>query len=114
MEIIMIGLSLPYKWLLGEHSTLVCPDIFLPQLWERGARSIEIRTVPAGADAEEVLRAAEPILKYGFNITVHAKVKTVENAVAEVIAPLSLLLKKLAQKELISLVGATDFSQCVE
>ncbi len=97
----MTGISLPYKWLLGEHSSLGRPDIFLPQLWDKGVRSIEIRTVSAEADAEEVLRAAEPILKYGFNITVHAKVKTVENAVAEVIDPLLLLLKRLRQRELI-------------
>lgn len=97
----MIGLSLPYKWLLGEYGKLDPPDIFLPKVWERGVRSIEIRTVPMGADAEEVLRAAEPILKYGFNITVHAKVKTVENAVSEVLSPLSLLLKRLRQRELI-------------
>ena len=97
----MIGLSLSYKWLLGDHGTLESPEAFLPRLWERGVRSIEIRTVPAGADSDEVLRAAEPLLKYGFNITVHAKVKTVENAVSEVLEPLSLLLKKLTQKELI-------------
>ena len=97
----MIGLSLSYKWLLGDHGTLESPETFLPQLWERGVRSIEIRTVPAGADADEVLRASEPLLKYGFNITVHAKVKTVENAVDEVLRPLSLLVEKMSQKELI-------------
>ena len=97
----MIGLSLSYKWLLGDRGTLESPEAFLPQLWERGVRSIEIRTVPAGADADEVLRASEQLLKYGFNITVHARVKTVENAVDEVLRPLSLLVEKMSQKELI-------------
>ena len=93
----MIGCSLNYGRLIsgGRYGEL------LPKLWERGVRSIEVRTVPCGADADEVFRIAELLWDYGFTVTVHSRVKTVENAVSEAILPLKRMLAALRQKELV-------------
>ena len=96
----MIGLSLPYRWLLTAEGDLPSPSILLPQLWERGVRSIEIRMVPLCAPASDVLKIADLLWDYGFNVTVHSKSKTAENAVKEILSPLSLMLANMRQSEL--------------
>lgn len=93
----MIGCSLNYGRLLSGDRY----GELLPKLWERGVRSIELRTVPRGADADEAFRIAELLWGYGFTVTVHSSVKTVENAVSEVILPLKRMLAGLRQKELV-------------
>ena len=96
----MIGLSLPYKWLLGDGS-MMSPDELLPLIREHGARSVEIRAVPASADADEVMRSAIPLLAHDFNITVHASVTSAENAVEQVLRPLEGLIENMKQRELV-------------
>lgn len=97
----MIGLSLRYQWLLTSEGDLPTPPILLPQLWERGVRSIEIRMVPLCAPASDVLRIANLLWDYGFNITVHSKSKTAQGAVEEILKPLSLMLANMRQNELV-------------
>jgi len=96
----MIGMSLPYKWLLENKNDMSTPAELLPKLWERGVRSIEIRAVSAGGDPVEVLRVASLLWDHGFNVTVHSTCKTAENAVAEVLEPLSLMVANMRQSEL--------------
>ena len=98
----MIGVSLPYKWLLGNGS-FPMPEtyVFLSELKRRGVSSVELRAVPRRGDPDVALRAAEPLWDHGFRITVHAGVETAENAVAEVLEPLSEILSHLRQRELI-------------
>ena len=81
---IMIGLSLPYGWLRRDGGLLDLSEL-LPLLKQRGAHSIEIRTVPADADTAEVLRVAELLWSYGLHITVHGNVGS---AVEQVLRPL--------------------------
>ena len=95
----MIGISLPYNWLIGG-TQLPEPEILLPLLREQGVESVEIRMVPLRADAKEVLRAAELLWEYGFNITVHGTVKTEEYAVEEVMKPLEQVLSHMKQRNL--------------
>lgn len=97
----MIGMSLSYKNLLATDDIRLKPENLLPQLWERGVRSIELRAVSASADPREVLRISELLWSYGFEITVHGNCKRLDMAVEEVFAPLSLVLKNLRQRELI-------------
>ena len=96
----MIGISLPYTWLLGDEQ-LPKPEVLLPQLWEKGVRSIELRMIPAGEKPENVRRAADILWDYGFKITIHATAKTAENAVAEVLAPLSAVIAHKRQSNFI-------------
>lgn len=96
----MIGLSLSYQWLLTSEGNLPKPQVLLPQLWERGVRSIEIRMVPLCAPASDVLKIANFLWDHGFNITVHSKSKTEKNAVEEILKPLSLMLTHMRQSEL--------------
>ena len=97
---IMIGLSLPYKWLLGDNSMLPQDDL-LSLIKEHGAKSVEIRAVPASADSDEVMRSAMQLLAHGLNITVHASVTSAENAVEQVLRPLEELIENMKQRELI-------------
>lgn len=93
----MIGCSLNYKRLLsGERY-----GELLPLLWERGVSSIEVRAVPPCADADEVFWIAERLWNYGFTVSVHSSVKTVENAVSEVLLPLERMVSALRQRELV-------------
>ena len=96
----MIGLSLPYSWLLGD-GRMAPPDILLPLLKKRGARSVEIRTVPACADSDKVLLAANILWDHGFNITVHGSVGSAEEAIDQVLSPLAQLLANMRQRELV-------------
>ena len=95
----MIGISLPYSWLVGDDQ-LPEPKALLPMLKEHGVRSIEVRMVPLGASADEVLRIAELLWNYGFNITVHGTVKSEKDAVAEVLEPLTEVLRHMKQTKL--------------
>lgn len=96
----MIGISLPYIWLLGDEQ-LSKPEVLLPQLWGKGVRSIELRMIPAGEKPENVRRAADILWDYGFEITIHATAKTAENAVAEVLTPLSAVIAHKRQSNFI-------------
>ncbi len=96
----MIGISLPYKKLLSDDGTLNTKKL-LPELREKGARSIELRTVSFDACPEDIRRVAEILWDHGFEITVHSKCRTVQSAVDDVFAPLSLVLDDMLQRELI-------------
>ena len=95
----LIGISLSYDWLLGDEQ-LPPPNVVLPKLREHGVRSIEIRMVPLCADPNDVLRAADILWDFGFNITVHSEVKTQQSATREALEPLSEVISHLRQKEL--------------
>ena len=68
----MIGMSLSYQKLLYTEENELKPEVLLPKLWEKGVRSVELRAVPVGADPDEVLRVADLLWDYGFQITVHS------------------------------------------
>ena len=96
----MIGMSLAYKQLLSAKDSALDPDILLPQLWEHGVRSIELRSISPKACPAEALRVANLLWDYGFQITVHAQAKSAESAVKDVFAPLSDILANMRQHEL--------------
>lgn len=87
----MIGVSLSYKQAVKD-AQLPEFDRVLQRLWQKGARSIELRMVPAKADPAEVRRMADLLWDHGFRITVHGTTKTAETAVEDVLVPLEELL----------------------
>lgn len=97
----MIGVSLQYKKLLFTDDKNLKPEVLLPKLWERNVRSIELRAIAPSEPASNVLRVANILWDYGFQVTVHTQCKTVENAVAEMFEPLSDLLAHMRQRELV-------------
>ena len=104
----MIGVSLPFKWLLTGGGSLGSRAALLSALKERGTESIELRTVRPDHDAADVLRVAELLWNSGFQITVHSSVKSAETAAEDVFSPLSALLRALRQKHLTVTVHPID------
>lgn len=97
----MIGVSLPFEWLLGKEEPLGNNiDSILQALKARGVDSIELRTVFLRHAPSDVLRVAELLWSYGFNITVHVKAHSAELAVSEVFDPLAEVLANLQQERL--------------
>ena len=96
----MIGVSLPYEWLAGGEGLLGDVNTVLENLKARGVDSIELRTVFLRHDPLEVLRVAEMLWKSGFQISVHAKAHSKEQAIEEVFSPISEVLKNLRQEKL--------------
>lgn len=91
----MLGVSLSYAKLNnGEYANL------LPKLKEEGVKSIELRTVLGSASSKDVLRTANELWSYGFEITVHADPQTEEDSLKNVFEPLKDLLNALRQRSL--------------
>ena len=84
----MIGVSLPFKWLIGQSDILGDIDHTLDTLKDHGVKSIEIRTIRANHSASDALKAAEILWDHGFSITVHSYPTTLGGAVSEVFEPL--------------------------
>lgn len=97
----MIGMSLSYKKLLSTEDENLKPEMLLPKLWEHGVRSIELRPVFAFENPMEVLRIANLLWDYGFQITIHVQCRTVGSAVSDVFTPLSMVLTHMRQPEII-------------
>ncbi len=83
----MVGVSLPLT-LFDEGSAEERKPI-LEYLKGEGVESIELRTVRALSDPYAVRRAMELAWDEGFSVTVHGEVKSVENCVTDVFAPLA-------------------------
>ena len=96
----MIGVSLPFGWMIDENQLDLDRASTLNELRAAGVGSVELRTVRSYHPPEDVLRAAELLWSYGFSITVHAEMKSEASAVGDVFTPLSLLLNSLKQKTL--------------
>ena len=96
----MIGISLAYDQLLditaGKES-----DEILMKIWELGARSIELRTVPENEDPANVFAIATLLWDMGFNVTIHANASAEESAVESALFPLRTTLENMRQRELI-------------
>lgn len=103
----MIGVSLPYSWLLsGEGVPHLDRRELLTQLSRRGVGSVEIRTVLRDSRSEDVLSVAERLWNFGFEISVHSRMYSAETAVRDVFDPLRLLLANMRQKHLIIVLHA--------
>ncbi len=96
----MIGVSLPFGWLLNGQGLAADRDRLLEKLKENGVRSVELRSVKSKADPEEVKTVAEMLWDKGFLISVHGTAKTAETAVDDVLLPLEKLLPVLRQPTL--------------
>ena len=97
----MIGVSLRFRWLSGTKvAHYPDPQELLPLLYGAGVRSIELRPLAPNDDPDEVLSVVTMLWEYGFNVTVHGSVDTVENAVFEVFSPLRRVLENLRQNDL--------------
>ena len=98
----MIGISLPFDWLLtGEGEPGIDRDRLLSRLKESGVDSIELRTVLARHSARDVLRVAEMLWTHGFKITVHSRMHTEASAIKDIFDPLLLVLKNMRQEKLV-------------
>lgn len=93
----MVGVSLPFDWLLTGEGLPESREAVLLALKTEGVRSIELRTVRDHHTATDVKRVAQLLWDYGFYISLHGVVKTEENAVSELFYPLEELLKDLRQ-----------------
>ena len=96
----MIGVSLPFKWLIRGDGTLGSGDTVLTELWAKNVKSIELRTVRYNHSCDDVLMVANTLWNKGFSITVHSEARTLESAIDDVFAPLSELMKHLRQDNL--------------
>ena len=97
----MIGVSLSFSNLLNGINGELKNEVLLPKLYNAGVRSIELRTVLGSASSKDVLRIANELWNYGFEITVHADPQTEEDSLKNVFEPLKDLLSSLRQSELI-------------
>ena len=96
----MIGVSLPFKWLIRGDGTLGSVDTVLTELCAKNVKSIELRTVRYNHSCDDVLMVANTLWNKGFSITVHSEARTLESAIDDVFAPLSELMKHLRQDNL--------------
>ena len=87
----MIGVSLPITCLM-ESAPL------LKELWDRGVRSVELHSVALTTEAEAVACAASALWERGFQITVDLAPLDAAVAPSEILAPLSLLWRKMPQE----------------
>lgn len=62
----MIGVSLPFGWLMGEQKLGLDQDLLLAKLREIGVRSVELRTVRATYRPEDVWTVAKLLWERGF------------------------------------------------
>jgi len=100
----MIGMSLSYEELCDTCNEKLKPESLLPKLWDKGVRSIELRQVKWNEDPSEVLRVANIIWDYGFQITVHGRAQGIDSAVEDVFVPLEKLLRNMRQRELVVVI----------
>jgi len=97
----MIGVSLPYDWLLTGEGVPGCDrNAFLTSLKNSGVESIEIRTVLYRHSPSDVLAVAERLWNFGFSITVHSHIRSGETAIYDMFSPLGEVLKNLRQEKL--------------
>ena len=97
----MIGMSLSFRNLLATDDAMLKPETLLPKLWSHGVRSIELRSIPAGTSPTDMRRVADLLWDFGFQITVHASVRSLNAAVHDVFDVLSLTLPDLRQRNLV-------------
>ncbi len=99
-----------YKGLKGEES-LPFEDFdgFMTTLYEKGVRSIELRSIGGNEDPETVREVTEKIWKHNMTVTVHGHVHSEETAVSDVIGPIEGVLSDLKQKEIIVTVHPTAY-----
>ena len=96
----MIGVSLPFAWLVNDNDIGLDRDLLLKKLKENGTRSIELRPVRATSSPEDVKKAAELLWRHGFTVSIHGQVKTKETAIEDVFSPLQKVLLDLKQPTL--------------
>ncbi len=104
----MLGVSLPFKWLLSGEGELGERADVLSALRERGVKSIELRTVRPYHTATQAYAAAKMLWDMGFWITVHGQAKSLPSAIQDVFAPLEELLAALPQPSLTIVLHPID------
>lgn len=96
----MLGVSLPLDWLITGDGLDLTRKAAFKLLKQNNVRSVELRTVRARHCAADIKTVAEMLWDYGFMITVHGEVTSVDTAVSEVFSPLCELLPVLRQPSL--------------
>ena len=96
----MVGISLPYDLLNGKEGLLGDYRKILEYLKKEDVKSIELRTVRAHHNPDDVLCVSNMLWAYGFDITVHSSVTSVDTAISDVFGPLKKLLSNLKQPKL--------------
>lgn len=100
----MIGVSISTKWLIDGGSIPTPATQFLPELYNHGVRSLELRDIKPGFDPERVYTSANILWDFGFNVTLHARASSVETAVEDVFGPLRKVLKHMRQQNIIVVI----------
>lgn len=100
----MIGVSVSSKWLIEGSEISSCPEDFLPKLYEKGVRSIEVRDIKPGTDPERIYNCANIVWDHGFQVTLHARAASVETAAADVFVPLSKVLRHMRQEKVVVVI----------
>ncbi len=105
----MIGMSLSYKHLVSTDDPALKPETLFPQLLDHGVRSVELRMVSRTDSPEEVLRVANLLWDYGFQITVHSTgIQSLQTVVEDVFTPLTTMIENIRQRELIITLHPID------
>ena len=79
----MVGVSLPFDWILNKTTNEGEFEPFILTLKEMGVCSVELRTVKPNYSPSVVLEAMNTLWDYGFNVTVHGTLKSAETAVQD-------------------------------
>lgn len=93
----MLSVSLPFRD-VAEGMNLGS-EAFLTELAGRGVQGIELRTVTADRDPRKVLAAAERVWDHGMRISVHTVPRNLRDALGDILAPLSDMMKKNRQEK---------------
>lgn len=100
----MIGVSISTKWLIDGGSIPTPATKFLPELYNHGVRSLELRDIKPGFDPDRIYTSANILWDFGFNVTLHARANSVETAVEDVFAPLRKVLKHMRQEKVVVVI----------
>lgn len=100
----MIGVSISTKWLIEGNGIPTPANQFLPQLYDLGVRSLELRDIKPGFDPERIYTCANILWDRGFNVTLHARAASVETAVEDVFGPLRKVLMHMRQEKVVVVI----------
>ena len=105
----MIGASFSIDELNGVVDALGKTADIVEKLGKNGIESIEIRPVPIGYPADEVLRIVKLIKDSGLNVTIHADVSgKIEMSLREVFLPLTKIFDESLQSNTVITVHPID------
>jgi len=104
----MVGVSLRTTWFYKPHSAPIPLREIFDYLKSKNVKSIELRSVRPGHDADLVKNAADTVWDSGFNLTVHARVNSLESCVSDVFDNLKSTIENIRQENLVITIHPID------